>query len=50
MTVQINQEPQNEKVTITPTIKKKHNNISDEEFKLLMNSQSVFEHVSFYYH
>jgi len=50
MTVQINQGPQNKKVTTTPRIKIKHNNISDEEFKLLMNSQKVFDRVSFYYH
>jgi len=36
------------KVFTTPRIKLKHNDISEDEFRLLMNNQQVFDHVSVY--
>lgn len=46
---QISQVPRQVKVTSTPKIKLKHNDISDDEFKLLMNSQRVLNDEVFIY-
>lgn len=42
---QENQPPKQMKIIATPRIKLKHNDISDDEFRLLMSNQRVFENV-----